>query len=181
MSNDIAFLAEFADGQPARSALELAAGAAELASASGGAAVGLAYGPGAKSGAAGLGAAGAAKVVVLGDENVPAVTVAAPLAAAVRDLTPQALLAPATPNGRDLAAALVGLLGVPAFGPVRAAAITDGRLRVEQSTLQGTVITVSEPVDDAPQPAVVLVLANTFTPVEGGSGSAAVSDAPSGR
>ena len=52
MSNDIAFLAEFADGKPQRSALELAAGAAELAAASGGAAVGLAYGSGAKSGAA---------------------------------------------------------------------------------------------------------------------------------
>jgi electron transfer flavoprotein alpha subunit len=178
MTNDIAFLAEFADGQPARSALELAAGAADLAKASGGAAVGLAYGPGARSGAPGLGAAGAATVVVLGDENTPAITVAAPLAAAVSELSPQVLLAPATPNGRDLAAALVGLLGVPAFGPVRAAAIKDGRLRVEQTTLQGTVITVSEPVDDAPQPAVVLALANTFTPVEGGSGSAAVSDAP---
>ena len=31
MSNDIAFLAEFADDAPARSALELAAGAAALA------------------------------------------------------------------------------------------------------------------------------------------------------
>ena len=178
MSNDIAFLAEFAEGEPARSALELAAGAAELAGASGGAAVALAYGSGAKSGAAGLGPAGAAKTVVLGDDAVPAISLAAPLAAAVGQLDPQVLLAPATPNGRDLAAAVVGLLGVPAFGPARSAAIHDGRLRVEQSTLQGTAITVSEPVDDAPQPAVVLVLANTFTPVEGGSGAAEVTDAP---
>ncbi|HEX6474487.1 MAG TPA: electron transfer flavoprotein subunit alpha/FixB family protein [Candidatus Limnocylindria bacterium] len=178
MSNDIAFLAEFADGQPARSALELAAGAGELATASGGAAVGLAYGPGAKSGAAGLGAAGATQVLVLGDEAAPAITMAGPLAAAVGELQPQVLLAPATPNGRDLAAALVGLLGLPAFGPARAATIEGGSLRVEQSTLQGTVITVNEPVDDAPQPAVVMVLANTFTPLEGGSGSAEVRDAP---
>jgi electron transfer flavoprotein alpha subunit len=178
LSNDIAFLAEFADGQPARSALELAAGAAALAEASGGAAVGLAYGPGANSGAAGLGTAGAARVIVLGDEAAPAITVAPSLAAATGALDPLALLAPATPNGRDLASALVGLLGVPAFGPVRAAAIRDGRLQVEQSTLQGMVITVSEPVEDAPQPAVVLVLANTFTPAEGGSRSAEVSDAP---
>jgi electron transfer flavoprotein alpha subunit len=177
VSNDIAFLAEFADGQPARSALELAAGAAGLAGASGGAAVGLAYGPGAKDGAASLGAAGAAAVVILGNEAAPAITVAPALAAAVAERSPMALLAPATPNGRDLAAALVGLQGLPAFGPVRAAAIRDGRLQVEQSTLQGTVITVSEPVDDAPQPAVVLVLANTFTPAEDGSGSAEVSEA----
>lgn len=178
MSNDIAFLAEFADGQPARSALELAAGAGELARASGGAVVGLAYGPGAKAGAAGLGAAGAAEVVVLGDEAAPAITMAGPLAAAVEERQPQVLLAPATPNGRDLAAALVGLLGLPAFGPARAATIDGGSLRVEQSTLQGTVITVNEPVNDAPQPAVVMVLANTFTPLEGGSGSAEVLDAP---
>ena len=42
MSNDILFLAEFAAGTPARSALELATGAAELASQSGGSAIGLA-------------------------------------------------------------------------------------------------------------------------------------------
>jgi electron transfer flavoprotein alpha subunit len=179
MSNDIAFLAEFADGQPSRSALELATGAAELAKASGGAAVGLAYGPGAKAGAAGLGAAGAARVVVLGDDEAPAITFAGAAAAAVGEQQPLALLAPAAPNGRDLAAALVGLQELPAFGPVRAVSIDGGKLRTEQATLQGTVITVSEPTDDAPQPAVVLVLANTFTPVEGGSGSADVSDAAS--
>jgi electron transfer flavoprotein alpha subunit len=33
-------------------------------------------------------------------------------------------------------------------------------------------------VDGAPAPAVVLVLANTFTPVDGGSGTAQVSEAP---
>ena len=178
MSNDIAFLAEFADGGPARSALELAAGANELATAGGGAAIGLAYGPGARSGAAALGAAGAAQVVVLGDQPAPAITLAASLAAAVGELQPRVLLAPATPNGRDLAAALVGLRGLPAFGPARAATIDGGRLRIEQSTLQGAVITVNEPVDDAPQPAVVLVLANTFTPLDAGSGTAEVSDAP---
>jgi electron transfer flavoprotein alpha subunit len=178
MTNDIAFLAEFADGQPARSALELAAGASELATAAGGSAIGFAYGPGARAGAAGLGAAGATQVVVLDDQPVPAITVAASLAAAVGELQPRVLLAPATPNGRDLAAALVGLLELPAFGPARAATIDGGTLRVEQSTLQGTVITVNEPIDDAPQPAVVMVLANTFTPLEGGSGTAEVRDAP---
>ena len=42
MSNDIFFLAEFAEGRPQRSALELAAGAADLATQSSGAAVALA-------------------------------------------------------------------------------------------------------------------------------------------
>jgi len=177
MSNDIAFLAEFSGGSPTHAALELAAGATELAGQSKGSAVALAYGPGAAA-AGTLGAAGATRVLVLGDEPSPAITHAAAAAAAISDLAPLALLAPATPNGRDLAAALVGLLGLPAFGPVRAARIEGGRVRTEQATLQGTVITVSEPTDDAGQPAIVLVLPSTFTPIEGGSGKAAVDPAP---
>ena len=177
-TNDILFLAEFAGGAPARSALELATGAAELAGQSGGAAVGLAYGPGAADGAAGLGASGASRVIVLGDEDGPAITHAAALIAAVGGAGGLALLAPATPNGRDLAAALVGSLHLPAFGPVRAARIADGAIETEQATLQGSVITTSRPVDGAPTPSVVLVLANTFTPTEGGGGSAEVAQAP---
>jgi electron transfer flavoprotein alpha subunit len=177
MSNDILFLAEFAAGTPARSALELATGAAELASASGGSAVALAYGSGAADGAAALGAHGAARAVVLGDEDRPAITYAPPLVAAARDAG-LALLAPATPNGRDLAAALVGSLHLPAFGPVRAARVVDGVVETEQATLQGSVVTTSRPADGAPAPSVVLVLANTFTPAEGGSASAAVGQAP---
>jgi electron transfer flavoprotein alpha subunit len=177
MSKDVAFLAEFSGGSPTHAALELAAGAADLAKQSGGAAVALAYGPGA--GAAGsLGAAGASRVVVLGDDPSPAITHAAVAAAAVGDLAPVALLAPATPNGRDLAAALVGLLGLPAFGPVRTVRIEEGRVRTEQATLQGTVITVSEPTDTAPGTSVVLVLPSTFTALEGGTGSAAVTKSP---
>jgi electron transfer flavoprotein alpha subunit len=178
VSSDVFFLAEFDGGQAARSALELAAGAAQLAEQSGGAAVGLAYGSGARDGAAALGAAGAGRAVVLGDEAAPAIAFAASAAAAVKEATPLVVLAPATPNGRDLAAALVGLLELPAFGPVRAVRIEDGAVRTEQATLQGTVITVSQPSDGAPTPAVVLVLANTFTPVESGSGKADVVDAP---
>jgi electron transfer flavoprotein alpha subunit len=176
MSNDIFFLAEFADGKVARSALELAAGAADLAGQSGGAAVALAYGEGA-DGAAQLGAAGAARAIVLGTDASPAIAYAAVAAATVKRAEPLALLAPATPNGRDLAAAVVGLLDVPAFGPVRAARIEAGKVRTEQATLQGSIITVAEPVQDAPQPAVVLVLANTFTPIEEGNGTAEVSNA----
>jgi electron transfer flavoprotein alpha subunit len=177
MSSDVAFLAEFSDGSPTRSALELAAGAAELAGQSKGSAVALAYGPGAAEAGA-LGAAGASRAVILGDDPSPAITHAAAAAAVVRDLSPVTLLAPATPNGRDLAAALVGLLGLPAFGPVRAVRMEAGRVRSEQATLQGTVITVSEPTDGAEQPAIVLVLPSTFTPLEGGSGKAAVEPAP---
>ncbi len=177
MSSDVAFLAEFADGSPSRSALELAAGAAALAKQGGGAAIALAYGKGA-AGAAQLGSAGAARAVVLGDNTNPAITHATAAAAAVREAAPLALLAPATPNGRDLAAALVGLLGLPAFGPVRAVRLDGGTLRTEQATLQGTVITVSEPAEGAPQPAVVLVLPSTFSPLEGGTRAAAVTNVP---
>jgi galactonate dehydratase len=85
MSNDIHFLAEFAAGSANRSAQELATGAAELAEASGGTAVALAYGAGAADGAAGLGAFGAARAIVLGDEDRPAITYAGAAVAAVRD------------------------------------------------------------------------------------------------
>ena len=173
MSTDIHFLAEFAADGPIRSAIELATGASELAAASGGAAVGLAYGPGA-SGAADLGRHGATRVVVLASDERPAIAHAAAAVAAVRDAEPLAVLAPATPNGRDLAAALVGALGLPAFGPVRAVRVADGTVTTEQATLQGSVITTSVPDEDAPRPAVVLVLAGTFTPAEGGGGSAEV-------
>ena len=176
MTNDILFLAEFAGGRPARSALELATGAAELASQSGGSAIALAYGPGASDGAAGLGAHGAARAIVLGDEDRPAITYAPAAIAAARE-GGLAVLAPATPNGRDLAAALVGTLHLPAFGPVRAARVAGGVLETEQATLQGSVITTARPADGAPAPSVVLVLANTFTPGEGGSGTAEVSPA----
>jgi electron transfer flavoprotein alpha subunit len=177
MSKEIAFLAEFSGGAPTHAALELASGAADLAKEAGGAAVALAYGPGAADAAA-LGAAGSSRAIVLGIEPSPAISHAAAAAAAVRDLAPLALLAPATPNGRDLAAALVGLLGVPAFGPVRAVKVEGGRVRTEQATLQGTVITVSEPNEGAPAPAIVLVLPSTFTPREGGTGTATVDQAP---
>jgi electron transfer flavoprotein alpha subunit len=180
MSTDILFLAEFAGGAPARSALELATGAAELAAESGGSAVGLAYGSGAADGAAGLGAHGAARALVLGDEDRPAITYAAALVAAARDAG-LALLAPATPNGRDLAAAVVGILDVPAFGPVRSVRIVDGTIETEQATLQGSVVTTSRPVDGAASPAVVLVLSNTFTPAEGGSGTASVAQGEAGE
>jgi electron transfer flavoprotein alpha subunit len=177
MSDDVAFFAEFSDGAPARSALELAAGAAELAEQNGGVAVALAYGPGAGD-AGSLGAAGASRAIVLSDAPGPAIGHAMAAAAAVRELAPLAVLSPATPNGRDLAAALVGLLGVPAFGPVRAARIEGGHLRTEQATLQGSVVTVSEPADGAPQPAIVLVLPSTFTPRQGSTGTATATPAP---
>jgi electron transfer flavoprotein alpha subunit len=178
MSTDILFLAEFAAGAAARSALELATGAAELAGQAGGHAVALAYGPGAGDGSAGLGAHGCTRAIVLGDEDRPAITYAGAAVAAVREADALALLAPATPNGRDLAAALVGSLHLPAFGPVRAARVAGGVLETEQATLQGSVITTARPADGAPTPSVVLVLANTFTPAEGGSGAAEVSPTP---
>lgn len=171
---DFAFLAEFADGQPSRSALELAAGAAELAEATGGAAVGLAYGPGAADGAGALGPAGADRVLVLDSSASPAVTVAGQLADTVQREAPTAVLVAATPNGRDLAAVLIGALGLPAFGPIRAVRMDGGHIRCEMSTLQGSVITISEPTSDAPSTAVILVSAGTYSPRQDGAGSASV-------
>ncbi len=176
MSSDIFFLAEYADGAASRSAIELATGAADLAQQSGGAAVALAYGPGAAD-AAGLGTYGAHRAIMLGDEESPAVSFAASVVAVVRDTQPVAVLAPATPNGRDLAAALLGSLELPAFGPVRSVELVDGRVRSEQATLQGSVITTSEPAEGVAGPAVLLVLPSTFSPQER-AGSAELVQAP---
>ena len=178
MANDVYFLAEFSGGAPARSALELATGASELARRAGGGAVGLAYGEGAESGAAALGRYGAQLVIVLGEgAAAAAATFGRAAAAAIRDRGGgPAILAPATPNGRDLSAALMGLLDLPALGPVRAVELADGRVRVEQATLGGTVLTRSEPSVDGP--VIVLVATNTFTPAESGGGDAEVTPAP---
>jgi electron transfer flavoprotein alpha subunit len=179
VSDDVLFLAEFADGSPNRSALELATGAARLAAAAGGQAVGLSYGEGARAAGAQLGRFGASRVIVLRDDAGPPVTAAPAAIAAVRAADPLAVLAPATSNGRDLAAALMGALDAPAFGPARAVEIADGSVEVEMATLQGSAVTRSRPVEGA-RPAIVLVLANTFTPEESVSDDAAVEDAPAG-
>ncbi|MFN2483355.1 MAG: electron transfer flavoprotein subunit alpha/FixB family protein [Candidatus Limnocylindria bacterium] len=178
-ASDVWFLAEFVDGRPARSALELATGAASLVGQSGGAAVALAYGEGATDGAALLGRHGARRAITLGDAPAPLAATVAPRAAAAigADGGGVALLAPATPNGRDLAAAVMGLLGVPALGPVRSVEITDGNVQVEQATLGGTVMTRSVPTGDGP--AIVVVATNTFTPEERGEDNADVTEAPS--
>jgi hypothetical protein len=83
MGADIFFLAEFSDGEPARSALELATGAAHLTGQSGGSAVALAYGPGSAKGAPALGRWGARRAIVLGDDPAPAITRAGAAADAV--------------------------------------------------------------------------------------------------
>ena len=175
--SDIFFLAESGDDGPARSALELASGGRQLAEQAGGAdVVALAYGPGARDAVAALGRHGASHAVVLGDSNAPAVTFAPAAAQAIRQRGGgTALLAPAVPNGRDIAAALVGLLDLPALGPVRAVEIADGRVRVEQVTLGGTFITRSEAIGDGP--AIVLVATNTFTPTESAAAEVQVADA----
>ena len=51
-------------------------------------------------------------------------------------------------------------------------------MRCEMSTLQGAMITASQPAPSAPATSVVLVSAGTYSPAEGGSGEAEVSEAP---
>ena len=183
MSNDVAFLAEFADGQPARSALELAAGAAELAGSGGGAAVALALRAGRATDAAQLGAAGASRAVVLGDgggarHHPRRRGRRRRSGAASRSRAPRA---GDRRTGGTWRPRWSGCWGCRPSARCAPCASRRARLSAEQATLQGSVITVSEPADGAPQPAVVLVLANTFTPVEGGSGTAEVERRSSDR
>ncbi len=128
MASDIYFLAEYAEGSPSRSAIELRPEPQTWRQQSGGAAVALAYGRGAGEVPPAWAPMARQRAIVLGDEERPAITFAASaIAAAVRDAQPLAVLAPATPNGRDLAAALVGVPRPAGFGPVRSIALVDGR------------------------------------------------------
>ena len=112
---------------------------------------------------------------MLNDEGSPAVTTAHAAAEAVRG-GGVALLVPATPNGRDIGAALVGLLGLPAFGPVRAVRIEDGACERKRRPCRERRSRCPSRSTAASGPAVILALAGTFTPVES-SGSAEVSTA----
>ena len=176
---DVAFLAEFVEGRPARSALELAAGAADLAAQAGGAAVGLAYGPGAADGGAALGSAGAARVVVLGSEAAPAVTVAGPLVESVR-----AGVLRGPPGARNAQRPRPGRNadGCPWITSLRArSGSTNGGWRSVVRDVHASGCNdhcVRAGATGRRLPSVVLVAAGTYSPREGGAVSAVVSQAP---
>ena len=176
MSNDILFLAEFSGG--AAGAIGARAGhrrrRAGRASRAGRPSR-LAYGPGAAAGAAALGAHGASA------RRRPRRRGARPPSATPRPPLPRCASRGARRSSRRprrTAATSPRPWSVAWACPPSARcappASWTARSRPSRPPSRGSVITTSRPADGAPTPSVVLVLANTFTPAEGGSGTADV-------
>lgn len=129
MSNDIWALAELENGTLKSISLQLATKAAQLAQATGGAAVAVALGRGAANAAAALGGAGVGSVLV-SDASVYDEYLAQPatdvLAELIRTRQPKALLIPATNAGRDIAGRLAARLNLGLEYNVTAAEVTGG-------------------------------------------------------
>jgi electron transfer flavoprotein alpha subunit len=142
------------DGQPTRLAQEVATLARGLAAEAGAAAVGVVLGAGAPA----LETAGTVYAAYLpavltvdvpGAADHAAAAAAAPaLAALVRERTPALVLVGASPDGKDLAGALAGLLDRAVLVNGAAVRWTDGTPTVEMSTFGGRLVTQSVPTVD---------------------------------
>lgn len=152
MAGPIWALAELTDGRPTRLSLELATLSTQLAAAAGREAAVLALGAGADSPAAAELAAQGPAVLAgpagLGADR-PAAAVLTPLVAAlVGERQPSFLLLPASPDGKDLAGALVALLDWPILVNAAAVRWSDDGPAVQMSTFGGRLVTESILTED---------------------------------
>jgi electron transfer flavoprotein alpha subunit len=109
-------LGDILDGSPSRLTLELATLARDLAAGSGSTATTVLIGPGASGAAAEVATYGTNVLAVdeTGSTERPAAAVVAPrLVALIAERDPELLLVGATPDGKDIAGALLGLIGWP--------------------------------------------------------------------
>ena len=152
MSGAIWAIAELdEDGQPTRLAQEVATVARGLAAQAGADAVGVVLGAGAPA----LETAGTAYAAYLpailtvdvppAADHAAAAAVAPALAALVRERKPALVLVGASPDGKDLAGALAGLLDRAMLVNGAAVRWTDGVPTVEMSTFGGRLVTQSVP------------------------------------
>lgn len=158
----IVVLAEQLGGTPARIGLELIAIARTLAAPTGATVTAIVAGEGAAAAAPGL-AAGGADVLVAeaGDRPVAAALVDAALPF-LREGTATIVLAGTTPDGRDAAGALVGLLDLPvAVASTGVAPAAGGAIEVRSAPWGGRVLATSEL---AASPAIILVRPGSATP-----------------
>ncbi len=142
------------DGQPTRLAQEVATVARGLAAEAGADAVGVVLGAGAPA-LATAGTAYAAYLPAILTVDVPsaadhaaAAAVAPALAALVRERKPALVLVGASPDGKDIAGALAGLLDRAVLVNGAAVRWTDGAPTVEMSTFGGRLVTQSVPTVD---------------------------------
>ncbi len=142
MSKDVWFYIEHEGGLPRRSAAELAGEARRLAEALGGLAVGVALGPGAPGVAGPLASRGMQRLLASEDGGftmfavVPQTQALAELA---RERQPVAILFPASPLARDVAARLQARLSVGLISNVTEAGVSEGSLWVSAPAFGGSI------------------------------------------
>lgn len=168
-------LAEAAEGGPVSTALELMTKARELA----GTVEAVTWGGDGASVAAELGNYGAATVYDLGDlgGRLPGTAVAAALAEAVRGGNrPDAILVPATYDGRDVAGRLSAKLDVPVLTNVVGLSAEGGELRSEHAVFGGTQIVTARFTGTGP--GIFVVRAKSFAAEPGGATEPRVQSLP---
>jgi electron transfer flavoprotein alpha subunit len=168
-------LAEVADGAPITTSLELITAARELA----GTVEAVAYGDATASVAGTLGEYGATTVHDVGDLGgaLPGAPVAAAIAAAVDSGNgPDAILFPATYDGRDIAGRLSVKLDRPVLTNVVGLSAGDGGLVSQHAIFGGSQILTARFTADGPQ--IFVVRAKSFAAEPSGGAPAAVVASP---
>ena len=164
-------LAEVVDGAPITTSLELISHARDLA----GTVEAVAYGDETAAVAATLGEYGATKVHDVGDLGgaLPGVPVAAAIAAAVEAGTgPDAILFPATYDGRDIAGRLSAKLDRPVLTNVVGLEAADGSLTTQHAIFGGAEIVTARFTGEGP--GIFVIRAKSFPAEASGGGPAEV-------
>jgi electron transfer flavoprotein alpha subunit len=170
-------LAETGEQGPTPLTLELLTKARTLAST----VEAVAWGPGTASAAGTLGEYGASRVYDVGDlgDALPGAPVAAAIAALVSNgERPDALLVPASYDGRDVAGRLSARLDRPVLTNVTGLAERDGSLLTEHPVFGGTQIVHARFTGEGP--GIYVVRAKSFASEPAGGGAAEVVAAPAG-
>ncbi len=137
-------IGEMALSSPTKLTLELATLARELGAASGQAASVLLCGPGAAVAALQVAAHGVTVLVAEGTVDGPAAAgLGAQAAAVIADRVPDWVLVGASPDGKDVAGALVGLTDLPVLVNGSGVTWADGAPASEMSTFGGRLVTRS--------------------------------------
>ncbi|MGH2411132.1 MAG: hypothetical protein ACRDGS_12285 [Chloroflexota bacterium] len=142
-TGDIWVLVPFEGGTPARSGLDLLAGARDLTAQLGGRTVAVARGSGAGAQAAALGRWGAQQVLVCEDAGLAgagADALADILGQALEAHSPRALLLDATLDGPDIAGRLAVRLGAGLLANATALAPRDGAVVMEETAFEGALV-----------------------------------------
>jgi electron transfer flavoprotein alpha subunit len=140
----ILVIGEIANGAPTRLTLELTTLARGMAEAAGTTAAVLLAGAGATSAAAETATYGLTVLVADGAVSGPtAALIVAQAAAVIADRSPDWVLVGASPDGKDVAGALVGLTDLPVLVNGSGVSVADGAPVSEMSTFGGRLVTRS--------------------------------------